>query len=106
MKHRIWSMLTLMMLLAIPAFAQFSGAIEGIAQDANRSVISNATIKLLSLQSGTTQETKTSESGFYRFSSLAPGDYEVSVDASGFQKKSIKVSLTTRQNLDGGVRNH
>jgi len=100
--HRFWSLLTIILLLSIPAFGQFSGAIEGVAQDTNRSVIPNATIKLLNIQSGNTQEIKTNESGYYRFSSLAPGEYEVSVDAAGFQKKIIKVTLTTRQSLDVG----
>lgn len=102
MTKTIWSVLAMMMLLSHSAFAQFSSAIEGIAQDTNHSVIPNAVIKLLSLQSGTTQEVKTNDSGYYRFSSLAPGDYEISIEATGFQRKSAKVSLTTRQNLDVG----
>ncbi len=100
MKHKFWLVVVFLLLLAIPAFGQFSSAIEGVAQDENRSVVSNATIRLLSLQSGTTQEIKTNDSGYYRFSSLAPGEYELTIDAVGFQKKSIKVALTTRQNLD------
>jgi hypothetical protein len=100
MKLRLWSIMATMLLLAVPAWGQFSSAIEGIATDTNRAVLANATIKLSSLQSGTTLETRTTDSGYYRFSSLAPGEYEVSVDAPGFQKKSIKVTLSTRQNLD------
>lgn len=104
MMRRAWSIPAVLILifLAIPAQAQFSGAIEGIAQDENRSVITNATIRLVNQQTGAVQEIKTNESGFYKFSSLAPGDYEVSIDASGFQRKSIRVALNTRQTLDVG----
>ncbi|MFN0110827.1 MAG: TonB-dependent receptor domain-containing protein [Blastocatellia bacterium] len=103
MRHRIWSVITLLMLFAISAFAQFSSAVKGNVQDSNQAVVPNATVKLKSLQSGLTQETKSNDSGFYRFSSLAPGDYELTVENQGFQTRTLRLSLTAGQSRDANV---
>jgi hypothetical protein len=93
----------LLLLCAFPALAQFSSAVQGIVQDSSQAVIRNASVKLKSLQSGLTQETKTNDSGYYRFSSLAPGDYELTVENQGFQTRTLKLSLTAGQSRDANV---
>ncbi|MEJ7710715.1 MAG: carboxypeptidase-like regulatory domain-containing protein [Pyrinomonadaceae bacterium] len=82
------------------ASAQFSSGVQGVVQDASRAVVPNAIVKLRDPQRNITQETKTNESGYFRFSSLAPGDYEVSAEATNFQTKTQTVTLTTGQNRD------
>ncbi len=100
MRKSIWAVLTTVFLLSSPAWAQFNSALQGVVQDASKAAVTGATVKLNNRQTGATQETKTSEAGFYRFTSLAPGEYEITIDAQGFQVKSVKTSLTTRQNLE------
>lgn len=87
-------------LMAPLASAQFSSGVQGVVQDASRAVVPNAIVKLRDPQRNITQETKTNESGYFRFSSLAPGDYEVSAEATNFQTKTQTVTLTTGQNRD------
>lgn len=103
MRHRLWPVMAVLILLTVTALAQFSSAVQGIVQDNNQAVIRNASIKLKSLQSGLTQETKSNDSGYYRFSSLAPGDYELTVENQGFQARTLKLSLTASQSRDANV---
>jgi len=87
-------------LLAPSARAQFGSGVQGTVQDISRAVVPNATIKLRSLQTGLSQETTANESGYFRFSSLAPGDYEITAEATGFQTKIQTVTLNTGQTRD------
>lgn len=103
MYSRLVSVVIMLLLFSVSALAQFSSAVQGIVQDSNQAVVRNATIKLRSLQSGLTQETKTNDSGYYRFSSLAPGNYEMTVESQGFQRHTVSVSLTASQSRDVNV---
>jgi Carboxypeptidase regulatory-like domain/TonB dependent receptor len=87
-------------LLAVTAqfgFAQFSSAIQGIVQDQTGAVIPNATVTLTNLSTGVSLKTQSSESGVYRFSSLAPTRYEVTAQAAGLEMKPVEVTLLTDQ---------
>jgi hypothetical protein len=80
--------------------AQFNSNVQGVVQDPSGSVVPGAAMRLKNVQTGITLETRTNESGFYRFSSLAPGDYEVTSEAKGFRVKVVQVDLTTGQSRD------
>lgn len=103
MYSRLCTVATMLLLIAVPALAQFSSAVQGIVQDNNQAVIRNATVKLKSLQTGLTQETRTNDSGYYRFSSLAPGNYEMTIESQGFQNRTVNVALTASQSRDVNV---
>lgn len=98
---KLWLAATISILsLSFQAKGQFSGAIQGVVQDPSQAVIPNARIKLLNPQTNISQETKTNEAGYFRFSSLAPGDYQISAEAAGFQVKTLDVSVSTGQTRD------
>ena len=46
------------------------------------------------------ESTTTDASGVFRFLSLAPGTYKVSVEATGFSKSEVDITLLTEQNLN------
>jgi hypothetical protein len=73
--------------LSIGAAAQslVSGDITGVVSDPSGAVIPNATVTLKSNGTGQTQNGTTNSSGVYRFSLLTPGQYTVTVNATGFQ---------------------
>ena len=73
-------------LMAPAAFAQslISGDIAGTVTDPTHAVIANAAVDLKSVDEGTTQSTKTNGTGYYRFSLLKPGNYQVTVKETGF----------------------
>ncbi len=97
MKYRIALSAVFLALVASMAFAQFSGNVSGVVQDASGAVVPSAKVELKNVGTGVTQETTTSEAGVYRFSSLPPGEYEVRAEAAGFRPKASKLTLTTGQ---------
>ncbi len=91
--------LIFLLLSASGAYAQFSGSIEGIVQDPSGGRIPRATVTLLSTTTSVTKSTISDADGNYRFVSLAPGEYQISVNAPGFSEVKVEVSLRTSQTL-------
>jgi hypothetical protein len=83
-----------------PLFAQFSADVQGTVLDPSKSAVGNATVTLLNTATSVSQETKTDTDGNYRFVSLAPGPYTISIQAPGFAKTVVPFELKTNQNLD------
>ena len=63
--------------LSILTFAQFKAGLQGTVSDNNGAIVANAAVTLKNNETNQTQTTTASDSGFYRFSSLAPGSYTV-----------------------------
>src|SRR5581483_2622059 len=77
--------------------AQFSGSLEGVVQDPSGASIPKATVALTNSATNVTQTTQASESGVYRFVSLAPGNYVVTGSATGFATAKTAFTLNTGQ---------
>lgn len=98
-------------LMTVSATAQFRAGIQGTVSDSNGAVVPNARVVLTSKETSRTQETTASEDGFYRFSSLAPGEYSITVENASFKKAvidNVKVSAETLEGVNvtleaGGV---
>lgn len=92
-----FSVLLLGLLLAsFPLLAQTTttGDIAGVVTDPSNAVVPDATVTLLDIGKGATLTATTNKDGVYRFSSLIPGTYSVTVSASGF--KSVVRELEVR----------
>jgi hypothetical protein len=61
-----------------------SGELSGTVTDASSAVVPNAPVTLTSVDYGSTSTTTTNQTGFYRFALLRPGNYTITVKASGF----------------------
>ncbi len=85
-----------MLLLALPMAAQFSSAIQGTVTDATKAAVPDAVVILKNMATGIAREVKTSEEGFYRFSSLGAGTYTLTAQKSGF-------AASTRDSLVLGI---
>jgi hypothetical protein len=85
--------------LTINAVAQslVSGDITGVVSDPSGAVIPNATVTLKNNGTGQTQNGTTNSSGVYRFSLLTPGQYTVTVNATGFQNAERTVTVVVGQ---------
>lgn len=93
-------MCSLFALWAVPAFAQFTANIQGVVQDPSGAGVAKAQIILVNTGTGVQQTAISDASGNYRFVSLAPGNYKISVEAAGFSKSEADVALLTEQNLN------
>src|SRR5271170_4596077 len=80
--------------------AQFSRSIQGTIHDPASAVVPNAAVQLKNTQTGVLTKTTSDNEGNYRFVSLAPGSYQLTVDASGFSSANLAFGLETSQNLD------
>jgi hypothetical protein len=83
---------------AAGALAQ-TAEISGVVQDATNSVVTHATVQIVSRGTGYNRQTLTNDAGLYTFPSLSPGSYDVDVIAPGF-KKQVRENLT----LEVGAR--
>jgi hypothetical protein len=107
-------LLSLALLLAVSAFAQNTGSLSGIVQDGNGGAISGAKVTLNDSSKGFQLEAKTNSEGTFSFSTVPPGSYSVTIEATGF-KKTIKsgiiLNIADRQSTGvismevGGIEN-
>src|SRR3984893_11526555 len=94
---KIVTSVLLLCLVAGPTLGQFTSGLQGVLEDASGGGIPNATVKLRNVSTGIVAEAKTDDSGGYHFRSLAPGRYELSADAPGFQSTPATVTVYTEQ---------
>src|SRR5262245_12115011 len=85
-------LLALALLLAVSAFAQNTGSLTGIVQDANGGALSGAKVTVSDPSKGFQLEAKTNSEGTFSFPTVPPGSYTVTVEANGF-KKTVKSGI-------------
>ena len=77
------ALLALMLLSATVCFAQFSSNLQGIVQDPSGAVVPKANVTLVNTATQVSRTTTSDGNGNYRFVSLAPGAYKITVEAPG-----------------------
>ena len=105
---RILMMVTLFgVLTSVAAFGQAataSASLTGTVTDPTGAVVPDATVSVVSTETGVTRTATTSSTGNYRVDTLPPGTYNVRVAKTGFAASSassvvLAVSATTTQNF-------
>lgn len=100
----VFSILLSLILLSGNIFAQFETAtVLGSVTDSNGASISNASVTLKNIATGITTTTTTASNGDYQFLNVRIGNYQVTVEASGFNKTvadQINVTINARQRVD------
>jgi len=84
---------------AVSTWAQFTASIQGSVTDPSGAAVPQAKITLENVSTHITATTTADAEGGYRFVSVAPGSYKISVEASGFSKAETALTLETNQNL-------
>ncbi len=88
--------------ISIPAIAQTTGSMSGQIKDEKGAVLPNATVTLRDLSTNTGRTTQTDDEGRYRFSNVAVGSYEISVEAANFAKH-VQTGVSVSLNQDAVV---
>jgi outer membrane receptor protein involved in Fe transport len=102
-------LLTISFLLALStfAFAQETGQINGTVKDQNDALVSGATVKVRNVGTNAERNTTTNSSGYYAVTNLLPGQYEVTINATGFKAQKVNSTVniggSTTQNVDLSV---
>ena len=61
------------------------GGVVGTVTDSSSSAVPGARVTILNVATGETRDTTTNETGTYRFPTISPGTYTLSVQADGFR---------------------
>src|SRR5580704_4914813 len=96
-----WSvrLLLAMLFTAGSTWAQYTANIQGNVTDPSGAAVAQAKVVLENRATHITAATTTDSEGGYRFLSLAPGSYQISIEAAGFSTARTTVTLETNQNL-------
>src|SRR5579864_2887071 len=87
------------------AYAQSAAfaTITGRALDPKGASVPNATVTATNTETGITRTTQTTNDGLFRFDNLAPGLYDVSLEAGGFAKavaKGVKLQVGEQRDVN------
>src|SRR5262249_51271762 len=86
-------------ILCLRAFAQTTGAIEGVVTDPTGAAIPAAAVKLTNTSTGVTTSSTTNSSGYFLVDGLQVGMYDLDVSQVGFKTYAVKgliVDVTSR----------
>src|SRR5438132_722747 len=87
--------------------AKVTGNISGTVKDAQGAVIPGVTVTARNTQTGVEQKLETDRVGFYNFSALPVGTYDVLFEKSGFQKyqeQGLKIDVDTALRVDAALQ--
>ena len=86
---------------SIPAFGQFRGSIQGTVQDQSGAAIPAPKVTLTNDETQRKQSMVGSQEGFYHFSGLAPGSYDVEAAAQGMKGRLVKGVVLAGEGTQG-----
>jgi hypothetical protein len=81
-----------------------SASITGTLTDPSGAAVGGASAAIRSTDRNQTHVTQTDDRGRFAFRYLAPGPYELSLTAAGFERRVVTLALTAGQALDISVR--
>lgn len=93
------------MLLLISGLAfgqQDTGQLNGTVKDQNGAVVTGATVKVKDIATNRERTTTTDSDGYYSFTNLLTGEYEITVSNQGFATKSVRANV----NIGGASTNN
>ncbi|HET9314874.1 MAG TPA: carboxypeptidase regulatory-like domain-containing protein, partial [Vicinamibacteria bacterium] len=104
MRSRIAVLLAALSAVAVPAAAQFETAsLLGSVRDKSGAVVPGATVTLLNVETGLSQQQVSDGAGNYEFFNVRIGTYRVTGELSGFTTAAadqVKVTVGARQRVD------
>jgi hypothetical protein len=94
------SLVVFCLLMASRAYSQSNYAsLSGTVFDPQQKVLAGSSVQLTSENTGASRSAVTNELGSFQITGLLPGDYKVSVQASGFAALTQKITLEVGQSM-------
>src|SRR5215467_2184110 len=104
----VFALMALPLTLSSSASAQvLYGSLTGTVTDASGAVVSGAQVTALEDRTAVSQTATTDSSGIYRFSTLLPGTYKVTINASGFapqETSGLRVGVNEIVRVDAQLK--
>src|SRR5664279_3723225 len=105
MRRALALSITLFVLLSGVAFAQYTGAIQGVVTDPAGAVIAGAQVTVINTATNDTRNAVSNGEGEYVFTALTPGTYEVHVKQGSFAEYVAKgVELHVSSTYEANVQ--
>src|SRR5262245_38338650 len=80
---------------------QTTGNVRGMVKDPNGAVVPNAKVTIFDPKTNTSQTIQSGGGGEFEFKNLPVGDYEITIEASGFKKLTLNdVRVQLNQTTD------
>src|SRR5215211_7981330 len=96
------SALVALVLAVVPCLGQTNASLEVIVKDPSGALINKAQVQLL--RNGQPQSlSATNQKGEARFNTIAPGSYQIHVEAPGFKAHDVDLDLSIEQVRKGGL---
>lgn len=83
------------------SWAQYGASLQGTVTDQSGAVVSGAQINVVNEETGVTQSTTTTDSGFYKVPALLPGTYTVKVEAPSFKLSTTNHVAVSAESVRG-----
>jgi len=102
---RVWCWAVLA--LSVRSVSAQNAGLSGVILDPASATVSGAEVSLRNEQTGGRRTAKSSADGFYNFASLKPGEYRLSVRASGFEtmiQEGIHLEVGASARIDFNLR--
>jgi hypothetical protein len=98
----------LMLVTAGMGWAQtaVTGGITGYVSDSSGATVAEAAVEATNTATGVAAQARTNGDGVYRFSSLVPGTYSVTVKKAGFAtfiRESVRIEAGTSVRIDAAL---
>jgi hypothetical protein len=94
----IFAGLCVALALCSSGIAQYRASLQGVIRDPQGDVIPDAKVTITSTETNTSRSVTSNGSGVYAISGLAPGHYNITVEKTGFAKKTLTdVPVTSEQ---------
>ena len=105
--RQLLTLVALFAYLSLPIAAQTTGSILGEVKDEKGGSVAKATVTLRNVQTNISRTATTNDEGTYRFNNVPVGNYEVTVEASGFGKymqSGITLALNQNAVVDASLK--
>ncbi|HEY0760973.1 MAG TPA: carboxypeptidase regulatory-like domain-containing protein, partial [Pyrinomonadaceae bacterium] len=94
------SLVVFCLLIASPVYSQSNYAsLSGTVFDPQQKVLAGSSVQVTSENTGASRSAVTNELGSFQITGLLPGDYKISVQASGFATLTQKITLEVGQSM-------
>ncbi len=101
---RSFALLTLIGLISALAYGQAGlGSVSGVVKDQTGAVVANAKVTLVDKETQLTRTGTTDAGGSYDFTALRPGNYQLSVAASGFAVNEQQIVVTVGSKNEANI---
>jgi hypothetical protein len=104
---RLFFAFFLLSLRLLPVFAQSNyAALSGTVFDPQRQAVTGASLQLVSLSTGALRQVSSDEQGEFQITGLLPGEYKLTVQATGFAPltKALRLEVGQQMNLSSQRR--